>query len=342
VECEGLQDLELPHLLDCMHIEKNVTVSLIRTMSNAKGAKSDSLAVRQELEARNMMPSLHPKLTDEVDKEGRPIYRYAKPAPWVWSADDLKKVLDIMKNVCAPSNYGSSLAYKIGDRKMGGFKTHDWHNVLHDLLPIAIRGTLTEGVRETVYRLSSFFKKVCAKQIRVDDIASLEQEAAEVACYMEMNLPPSFFDIQPHLIVHLPKELLMAGPIRPRWMYFMERKLRTLKAWVRQKARPESSIAEGYLTQEAIHYTAEFCPDLDPNWASISMDEEDPKMLRDVVPTAHVERIMSDVVFEQAHKFVLLNHPAMKNGGNVTQKRCKEHQVCFLSDTRLGEQYYKQ
>jgi hypothetical protein len=39
-----LQDLLLPHLLDAMHIEKNVTVSLVKTMSNAKGTKSDSLA----------------------------------------------------------------------------------------------------------------------------------------------------------------------------------------------------------------------------------------------------------------------------------------------------------
>jgi hypothetical protein len=64
-----------------MHIEKNVIVSMIRTMSNAKGAKADSLAVRQELEARNMMPALHPKSTREVDRDGKTIYRYAKPAP---------------------------------------------------------------------------------------------------------------------------------------------------------------------------------------------------------------------------------------------------------------------
>jgi hypothetical protein len=94
---------------------------------------------------------------------------------------------------------------------------------LQDLLPIAIRGTLTEGIRETVYRLSSLFKKLCAKEIRLADIPELEEEAAVVACYMEMNLPPSFFDIQPHHVIHLPGELRMAGPVRPRWMYFVER-----------------------------------------------------------------------------------------------------------------------
>jgi hypothetical protein len=66
-----------------MHVEKNVFVFLMRTISNAKGAKSDSLAMRQELEARNIMPTLHPKKANKVDKEGKPIYMYAKWAPWV-------------------------------------------------------------------------------------------------------------------------------------------------------------------------------------------------------------------------------------------------------------------
>jgi hypothetical protein len=306
-----VQDLELPHLLDAMHIEKNITVSLMRTFSNAKGAKSDSLAVRQELQARNMMRALHPTRTNEIDKDGNHIYRYAKPAPWVWSSEDFQIVLNIFKNIRAPTNYGSSLSYKIGDRKMSGFKSHDWHNILHDLLPIAIRGTLTEGVRETVYKLSSVFKRLCAKEVRVADIPQLEQDAAEAACFMEMNLPPSFFDIQPHHIVHLPGELLMAGPMRPRWMYFVERQLRAMKGWVRQMARPESCIAEGYITQEAMKFAAEYCSGLDPKWALSENVQEDLKMSGEEVPTAYTERVMSDVLYEQAHKFVLLNHPGM-------------------------------
>lgn len=306
-----LQDLELPHLLDPMHIEKNIVVSFIRTMSNAKGAKADSLALRQEMEARNIMPSLHPKRTGEVDREGKPVYQYAKPAPWIWSPSEFQMVLDIMKNARTPTNYGSSLAYKIGDKKMVGFKTHDWHNVLHDLLPIAIRGTLYEGIRETVYRLSRFFKKICAKTIKVSDIPHLEEEGAELACYMEMNLPPSFFDIQPHHVVHLPAELLMAGPVRPRWMYFVERYLHVLKGWVRQMARPESCIAEGYITHEAMKFAAEYCTGLDPKWSAFWSDVDDVKFKGEDLPSAHTEKVMPSVVYEQAHKFVLTNHSAM-------------------------------
>ena len=108
-----IQDSELPHLLDPMHIEKNIIVALTKMLSNAKGAKSDSLGVRQEMQARNMMPALHPRETDEVDREGRPLYRYATPAPWVWTSSEFELVLGTLKHICAPSNYGSSLSYKI-------------------------------------------------------------------------------------------------------------------------------------------------------------------------------------------------------------------------------------
>ena len=44
-----------------MHIEKNVTDSLLRTLTNAQGMKEDRLEVRLELKAKGRMPSLHPQ-----------------------------------------------------------------------------------------------------------------------------------------------------------------------------------------------------------------------------------------------------------------------------------------
>jgi hypothetical protein len=51
---------------------------------------------------------------------------------------------------------------------------------------------------------------------------------------------------------------------------------------------------------------------LDLDWASFGKEDDDSKMVEDIVPAAHVEKEMSEVVYEQAHKFVLLNHPSMK------------------------------
>jgi hypothetical protein len=91
------------------------------------------------------------------------------------------------------------------------------------------------------------FRWLCSKEIIVDDITYWEGEAAEILCQMEQHLPPTLFDMQLHLVVHLPQEVRLCGPVSSRWMYFVERYMGELKGWVRQRARPEGSMAQGYL-----------------------------------------------------------------------------------------------
>ena len=63
-----------------------------------------------------------------------------------------------------------------------------------------------------------------------------------------MVFPPAFFDIMIHLPAHIAWEARLGGPVSYRWMYPVERYLRTLKGYVRNKACPEGSIAEGYIS----------------------------------------------------------------------------------------------
>jgi hypothetical protein len=46
-------------------------------------------------------------------------------------------------------------------------------------------------------------------------------------------------------------------------MYPVERYLRTLKGYVRNKAHPEGSIAEGYISEECLTFCAHFLDDVD-------------------------------------------------------------------------------
>ena len=73
-----------------------------------------------------------------------------------------------------------------------------------------------------------------------------------VLCKLERIYPPSFFDIMIHLALHLPREAILGGPVQARWMYPFERFMITLKQYVRNKAHPEGSIAEGYIVSEAL------------------------------------------------------------------------------------------
>ena len=64
-----------------------------------------------------------------------------------------------------------------------------------------------------------------------------------------------FFDIMMHLPVHLAKEAKLGGPLCYRWMYPIERYLRMLKGYVRNKAHSEGSIADRYISECMIFCT---------------------------------------------------------------------------------------
>ncbi|WVZ81548.1 LOW QUALITY PROTEIN: hypothetical protein U9M48_028914 [Paspalum notatum var. saurae] len=64
----------------------------------------------------------------------------------------------------------------------------------------------------------------------------------------------AFFGVMVHLTVHLPEEAILRGPVQFGWMYPIERRLLTLKRYVRNKARPEGSVAEAYVAEESLTF----------------------------------------------------------------------------------------
>ena len=73
-----------------------------------------------------------------------------------------------------------------------------------------------------------------------------------------MIFPPSFFDIMIHLPIHLAEEAKVGGPVCYGWMYPVERYLRAVKGYVKNKAHPEGSIAEGYIVEECLTFCSRF------------------------------------------------------------------------------------
>jgi hypothetical protein len=67
-----------------------------------------------------------------------------------------------------------------------------------------------------------------------------------------------------HLVVHLVHEIKMCGPVYLRSMYPFERFMGILKHYVRNRARPEGSIVEGYVTEEVVEFCIDYLARLDP------------------------------------------------------------------------------
>ena len=77
-------------------------------------------------------------------------------------------------------------------------------------------------------------------------------------CEIQKFLPSSFFNAQEHYLIHQVEEIELCGPIHTRLMWMVERHLKFLKALVRQRARPEGSMMEGYMVCLTMVYITEY------------------------------------------------------------------------------------
>jgi hypothetical protein len=141
------------------------------------------------------------------------------------SSNERKLFCQVLKGVKFPEGYASDIRHNVHvkEKKVFGLKSHESHIILQHLLPLAVRKILPEVVSAGVIRISNFFKKLASPVIRISDMESLEADIAETLSFLEIVFPPSFFDIMVHLMVHLPTQARIAGPVHFRSMWPVER-----------------------------------------------------------------------------------------------------------------------
>jgi hypothetical protein len=128
-------------------------------------------------------------------------------------------------------------------------------------LAIAIRAIKPVHVKVLITRLCYFFNIVSQKMIDRKELDDLKAYMIETMCMLEMCFPPSFFDMQQHLMIHLVDQMLTLGPLYLHSMFPYERYLAMLRSYVQNCAHPEGSIIEGYTTEEVIEYCVDYVKD---------------------------------------------------------------------------------
>jgi hypothetical protein len=83
-----------------------------------------------------------------------------------------------------------------------------------------------------------------------------EKEIPVLVCKMKKVFPPEWFNAMQHLLVHLPWEARVRGPMQFRWMYSQERELKKLRAIVHNKARVDGCIAEAFTCKEITNFSS--------------------------------------------------------------------------------------
>jgi hypothetical protein len=149
--------------------------------------------------------------------------------------------------------------------RINGLKSHDYHIWLERLLPVMVRGYLPDHVWLVLAELSNFFRILCAKELSRPVLKKMEDEAPVLLCKLEKIFPPGFFVPMVHMILHLPYEARMGGPVHARWCYAIERQQKVLRTTCKNKCKIEASIAEAYCTQEVSNFTTKYYADTLPS-----------------------------------------------------------------------------
>ncbi|XP_035843919.1 uncharacterized protein LOC118490404 [Helianthus annuus] len=208
---------------------ENVAESIVGTLPNVPGKTKDGLNARLDLAHFGLKQELQAK------KQGNKTILPA--ACYTLTKDEKDKFCETLYSLRVPQGYCSNFSSLVNrkDRKLVGLKSHDYHMLMQQFLPIAIR-----------------------KEIKVEELDKLQEELCVTLCLLEKYFPPSFFDIMIHLTVHLTREVKLCGPICFRWMYPFERCMKVIKGHVRNKTYPEGCIAEENVAEETIEFFSEY------------------------------------------------------------------------------------
>ena len=210
--------LLLPHNIDVMHNEKNMGEAVWNTCFDIVDKTKDNVKARQDLALICNRPKMHLEL--------KPNGKWHRPrAPFCIDKDDKPIILDWFKNLKFPDGYAANIkrGVNLQQKKIFGMKSHDYHIFMERLLPVAFRGFLPENVWLALAELSYFYRQLCARQISKNTVLALEQNIAVLICKLEKIFPPGFFNPMQHLMIHLPEEVRLGGPVQYRWMYPIER-----------------------------------------------------------------------------------------------------------------------
>lgn len=175
-----------------------------------------------------------------------------------------------------------------------------------------------------MYGFSYTFRWISCKEINPSTIVRAREDAIEIVCLLEEHFPTSILNIQVHVLVHLVDEVEIAGTVHARWMFFLERFMKTLKGFVRQRARPEGSMAEGWMVQESCVFVSEYLSRSQNNILELWSTKDDDRVLGDVPQGNGVVKRFSDEVRSKVSNYCMMNSDSMQRWYEMYEKTRQE------------------
>ena len=286
------------HVLDIMHIEKNICEAVLKFLFGEK----DTAESRKDLEEMGQRRELWLRTRPNQQRFFKP------PAPYVFTEEEKKMFVDEVSAMRTPTGYGSALGKHFQKSRLIGLTSHDFHCLIQQIIPVAIRNLLSPLQRTALIRLGKSFNRICARVVAKSDLKALRLYVAETICILEVCFPPAFFDVMQHSLIHLVDEVEACGPVGGRWMYPCERYLGTLKSYVRSRSNPEASMANGYAAEEALGFCTEYLNLQQYTLRHVWETEEEQGMRGSVVQGRGRILNLSRAEVARAHKYIIMHH----------------------------------
>ncbi|KAK1679679.1 hypothetical protein QYE76_040527 [Lolium multiflorum] len=224
--------------LDVMHITKNMCESLLGTLLNIPEKTKDGPKARYDLQSIGIREELHagrPNDDDDDDddddeaedtqsrrkgKNAKKIEYYCPACVLHSKSEGDRAVFRLSPRSKTSLRYAGKISRYLDKAKQrfSGMKSHDRHVPMTQILPGRDRGD---------------------------------------TCELEMYFPPAFFTLW-CILVHIVEDIIQLGPTFLHSMMPFERMNGVIKGYVRNRARPDGSIAKGFLTEECISFCTSY------------------------------------------------------------------------------------
>lgn len=145
---------------------------------NTKDKTKDGLEARQDCKAMKIKKKLWP-----MENNGKLT---CPEAPYTLSQREKDLICKTLYHLKVPIGYSANWRHKVSleDRELKNIKSHDYHILLQQLLPVLLMHAFRsqKPLRVVIRQLSIFFNVLCSKVINHAELRKMKGKIVETLC----------------------------------------------------------------------------------------------------------------------------------------------------------------
>nr|GEY01303.1 hypothetical protein [Tanacetum cinerariifolium] len=249
----------------------NVAKSLVRTLLHVLGKTKDRVNARLDLAELGVKPELFAMQEDKTT---------LLPAGYTLMNAEKDTFCETLHNIRVPQGYCSNISSLVNlkDKKLIRLKSHDYHMLMQEFLPIAIRLIMHPPTPYAIIRFCFFFKSICSKEIILQELDKMQAKLGGKIMWSHM--------------------LSMNVSLR--------RCMKVIKRHVRNRNKPKGCTTEETIAEETIDFLSEYHKSMETIGIPPDKHETDENKEGKLLSTGKSSEVSAEI-FQKAHLYVIQN-----------------------------------